>query len=125
MTHKMKILDLINNKTSALEVMHEPFIGTCHYSFEVKRIDTCCNWSSIILLAQYEAYCKDFGLKNVMRAPTGRGLTGKGGVQITVSSISIYVPLKWLDLIIYVDFVVFASLYQNYTLRIFWRTDWI
>ena len=67
-------------------------------------IDTCANRSSVMSIAQYKAYCREFNVPSQINKTDVKALRGIGGSSTAFGSAIIPVPFKDLNLVIDIKF---------------------
>lgn len=74
--------------------------------FDGVRLETCATRRSVMSKSQYQAYTKEFGLKDVMKPSTNRSIRGIGGTQKACGTARIQLPFEQLGIIIDVDSLI-------------------
>lgn len=90
----------------ALLTMHDQLGDKKGLAFDGLRLDTGANRASVMCGNQYEAYTKEFGLRNAMRPAPDRTIRGIGGRRKAAGMEMIQIPFSDLGLVIDVDFVI-------------------
>jgi hypothetical protein len=72
-------------------------------------IDTGANRSSLMSLAQYLAYCREFGAMASIDKSQVRKIRGVGGVQSTIGAAKVPVPFPGLGLVLEIEFQVLKA----------------
>lgn len=81
--------------------------GNCRErTVEGLRIDTCANRTSVVSKCQYDAYCQTLNLPSITDSSGNKVVKGVGGSSNVSWFVVIQLPFKYLDIIIYIAFLV-------------------
>lgn len=77
--------------------------------FDGLRIDTTANKTSVISKCQYHEYCQIFSFPSIINSSRNIVIKGVVGSRTSVGIVVIQAPLKNLDIIIDISFLVFEK----------------
>lgn len=89
--------------------MHHSLKKEGEIEFEGLRFDICANSSINMSVAQYVAYCDEFGLPLSLKENTNRKSIGVEGHQKAIGTSSIQIPFINLKIVTDVDFIIIPA----------------